>query len=91
MDVSKEIEKIKGMDQDEFKAWVDERRSDIWSFPGLYPPNKAVYLGNVMRGETRYLYYMDDEGTLYYESDTGFAFKKHMNEIHLDFIKKGTA
>ncbi len=91
MDVSKKIEKIKGMDQDEFKAWINERRSDIWSFSGLYPPNNTQYLGSIMRGETRYLYYMDPEGNMYYESDAGHLFKKRMEKIHLDLIKKGTA
>ncbi len=91
MDVSKEIKKIKEMNKEEFEAWINEQRSDIWSFPGLYPPNKAEYLGNIMRGETRYFYYMDPEGNMYYESDSGYLFKKRMEKIHLDFIKKGTA
>ncbi len=91
MDVSKEIKKIKEMNKEEFEAWINEQRSDIWSFPGLYPPNKAEYLGNIMRGETRYFYYMDSEGNMYYESDSGYLFKKRMEKIHLDFIKKGTA
>ena len=91
MDGSKEIENIKRMNQEDFEAWINERRSDIWSFPGSYPPNEAVYLGNVLRGETRYLYYMDPEGNMYYESDSGYLFKKKMSKLQISFMKKGTA
>jgi hypothetical protein len=91
MDVSKEIEKIKGMDKEEFEAWINGIRSEIWSFPGAYPPNKAEYIGSITRGKTRYFYYIDSEGNMYYESDSGYLFKKEMAKIHIELIKKGTA
>ena len=87
MDIKKDIEKIKKMPQEEFEAWINERRSDIWSFPGMYPPGDATFLGSILRGETRYLYYMDAEGDLYYESDSGLAFKKMMQRIHLESLR----
>ena len=89
MDITEEIKRIKAMPQEQFVSWINERRSNIWSFPDLYPPNSASYLGSILRDGTRYLYYMDAEGNMYYESDAVYAWKKRMQAFHIADIKKG--
>lgn len=78
MEVSKEIDKIKGMEEEDFEAWINERRSEIYSFGGMFPPGNAERIGMIRREEDLYFYYMSEDGELYYETASGYAFKKKM-------------
>ncbi len=78
MDVSKEIDKIKGMKEEDFEAWINERRSEIYSFGGMFPPGNAERIGMIRRETDIYFYYMAEDGELYYETASGYAFKKKM-------------
>lgn len=75
-----EVKKIRQMEKDDFLLYINERRSDIHSFPGLIPPNGALFLGFLTREDDTYSYYMDPEGEIYYESDKGRAFEKKMEK-----------
>lgn len=56
-----------------------------WSFPGLDPPSGSEELGTIeVDGDTYHLYKglnEDGEETVFYETDRGFKFKKHMAEL----------
>lgn len=56
-----------------------------WSFPGLDPPSGSEELGTIeVDGDTYHLYKglnQDGEETVFYETDRGFEFKKHMAEL----------
>ena len=82
------IEKIKKLSQDDFEAFINKNRSDIWSFPDMVPPNDAKYIGSLERDSVRYLYYMDTDGNMFYESDRGYIHKKRMRDFRLKEIKK---
>lgn len=78
-----EVRAIKQMKPEAFLTYINERRSDIHSFPGLIPPNGAKFLGLLNREDDIYAYYMDEEGEMYYENDKGHAFKKKIAKIQL--------
>lgn len=78
-----ETREIKQMKAEDFIKYIDERRHDIHSFPGLVPPNGAVFLGFIKREEDIYAYYMDEAGEMYYENDAGHSFKKKMAKATL--------
>lgn len=78
-----EVREIKRMEHEDFLKYINERRSDIHSFPGLVPPNGAMFLGFLNREDDIYAYYMDPSGEMYYENDKGHAFKKKMAKATL--------
>lgn len=63
-----------------------------WSFPGLDPPSGSVELGSVeMAGDTYHLYKgpnEDGEETIFYETNRGYEFKRHMAELQKKRKKK---
>lgn len=64
----------------EEKEVLEEARKDAWSFPGLTPPNNAVYIGAIETKEDVYFYYQDKEGNFYYDSQQMRCFELEMIE-----------
>ena len=58
------VEKIKRMPEEKFVAYINERRSEIHSFPGALPPGNAERIGMIRRETDMYFYYMDSDGEL---------------------------
>lgn len=58
---------------------------NAWSFPGLDPPSGSVELGSVeTAGDTYHLYKglnEDGEETIFYETERGYQFKRHMEDL----------
>lgn len=71
---------FRNMSREEFEAYIEPLRGDIWSFPDMTPPNGAALIGYVEREKDTYFYYLDPDFNLYYESASGFRFKKKMFE-----------
>ncbi len=78
-----EVQLVKQMPHEAFQEYINERRGDIRSFPGLIPPHGAKFLGLLNREDDIYAYYMDEEGEMYYENDKSHAFKKQIAKIQL--------
>lgn len=57
------------------EAWEHAR-----SFPGLTPPNNAVYIGAVEKRGEKYFFYRDSAGNFYYDSERGRRFQLEMQE-----------
>ena len=64
---------------------LEKLLQQAWSFPGLDPPSGAEELGTIeVDGDTYHLYKGvngDGEETVFYETDRGCEFKKHMAEL----------
>ena len=64
---------------------LEKLLQQAWSFPGLDPPSGAEELGTIEAdGDTYHLYKgLNDDGeeTVFYETDRGFEFKKHMADL----------
>lgn len=59
---------------------LKEAREHARSFPGLLPPNNAVFIGMEKLENNTYFYYRDDEGRFYYDSVRARRFEKEMQE-----------
>lgn len=64
----------------EDKQLLEEARENARSFPGLIPPDNAVYIGAVDAGDDTYFYYRDSSGNFYYESGRMRRFELEMME-----------
>lgn len=82
-----EVKKLRELTLEDFEAYINPLRDRIYSFPGLYPPGDAKYIGSVQRQDDIYNYYMDSEGELYYESASGFREKKRMRDVHIKLLR----
>ncbi len=86
-----EIQEMRAMSEEELIEFTNANRENVWSFPNMTPPGDAKSIGHVMKGDLLYFYYMDSEGKLYYETDSGFRWKKRMEELRLKHRQKERA
>lgn len=59
---------------------LETAHENAWSFPDLYPPNNARYIGYRRHPTGRYLYWKDSDGKYWYDTEGGMAFKRTMKE-----------
>ncbi len=71
------------------QALPEEARKNAWSFRGLVPPNKAEEIYREICAGTVYIYYADDFGNYWYNTDRQIAFEKEMQEAQKKRKKKG--
>ena len=83
-DFKERIKELKAMSEEELIEFTDSRKDDIWSFPGMTPPNGAESIGRAMKGDICFFYYMDPEGNLFYETDRGYRWKRRFEETQLE-------
>ena len=75
---------MKNMSEEEFEDYIKPIRGEIWSFSGMTPPNGAVLIRSIAREKDTYFYYLDLDSNMYYESASGYAFKKKMRDIRMN-------
>lgn len=81
----KEAERLKKLPKEEFKKTIEALSGDIWSFPGLHPPGNCTEVGQIERNGDVYHYYMNTEGKLYFENDSGYRWKEKMEQLHYNY------
>lgn len=60
------------------KQELEEAYRGARSFPDLTPPNKSYYIGCKKHGKDVYLFWRDESGNYWYETERGMAFKKEI-------------
>lgn len=70
-------------DKQAFKAATDsdeiiKARQNAWSFPGLDPPNKAEEIGREELAGDTFIYYKDELGTYWYNTESTINVEKEM-------------
>jgi len=48
------------------------------SFPDLAPPNRSYYIGCKKQGNDVYMFWKDESGNYWYETERGTAFKREI-------------
>lgn len=81
-DFETQVEEIKKMPQAEFEIYIRDLADDIWTFPGLVPPDGARYIGQVNKNRDTYYYYLAPDGDYYFETESGYQWKRKMDEFH---------
>lgn len=60
---------------------IDRAYREAWSFPGLMPPDGACYIGCRKNRTGMYLFWKDQAGRYWYDTERGMAFKRSMEEV----------
>ena len=77
-----------GMTDKAFELMIEACQDDIWSFAESTPPKGAVEVGRIEKKYGTYIYYMDKDGKLLYNTEEGIEFAKKQEEAQRRLKRK---